>query len=210
MSFSCSSEVTNTFFLFINCKIQADAGTQPTASPTKATPAPAPSASASTSPRGRVQRPTTKQYKMESEDSSDDRQQFHTSKRPAPRSNTPQASSTVKRVKQQSHVDPLDSSEPSMKETVTVVEKQTEDSEFIDLPIDTIPTKSEPEYADDTAEVEAVDQEGEATYVEDDTYGEIKYDESYFTENDETNVKSGVSGFGESFEGDQSQTEAQG
>lgn len=143
---------------------------------------------------------------MESEDSSDDRPQFQTAKRPAPRSITPQATPTVKRVKQ--HVDPLEAPEPSTKDKAS--EKVVEESEFIDLPIETIPTKSEPEYADESTEVETGDQEGEASYVEDDTYGEIKYDESYFTENDESVAKSGVSGFGESFEGDQSTTEAQG
>ncbi|XP_067618556.1 modifier of mdg4-like isoform X13 [Eurosta solidaginis] len=59
---------------------------------------------------------------------------------------------------------------------------QQSDSEYIDLPIE-LPTKSEPDYADDAGDVEG--GENETTYVEDDSYGELRYDESYFTENDE-------------------------
>lgn len=92
-------------------------------------------------------------------------------------------------------------------------DKSIGEPEFIDLPME-IPTKSEPEYAEETADEEAIeqdteheqdadeqdDQEGEqeeATYVEDESYGDMKYDESYFTENDDT--KAGASGFSESY-----------
>lgn len=88
-------------------------------------------------------------------------------------------------------------------------DKSTGEPEFIDLPIE-LPTKSEPEYADETNEEDAIDQDHEqddeeqddgdqeeATYVEDESYGEMKYDESYFTENDDT--KAGASGFSESY-----------
>lgn len=53
------------------------------------------------------------------------------------------------------------------------------------------------------------DQE-EATYVEDESYGDMKYDESYFTENDET--KAGASGFSDIYTdtGEQTGNEAQG
>lgn len=157
-------------------------------------------------------------YKLESEDSSDDRpapmvihqqvQPQATQKRVAQRSITPQSAPAIKRVK---NIDPLEASEPmqhQIQQESVIPDKG--DAEFIDLPIETIPTKSEPEYADDTAEVvEAAEQE--PSYVEDDSYGEMKYDETYFTENDESASKPGVSGFAtESFEGDQSATEAQG
>ena len=46
-----------------------------------------------------------------------------------------------------------------------------------------MPTKSEPDYTDEIREVESGDHE--ATYVEDDSYGEMRYDESYFTENED-------------------------
>lgn len=101
-----------------------------------------------------------------------------------------------------------------MSSSVSIADdKSTGEPEFIDLPIE-LPTKSEPEYADETNEEEAIEQDAEheqdddqdehddgdqeeATYVEDESYGEMKYDESYFTENDET--KAGASGFSESY-----------
>lgn len=120
-------------------------------------------------------------------------------KRVAQRSITPQAPA-LKRIK---NVDPLEATEPEP-ETIESPEKSSE-PEYIDLPIETLPTKSEPEYADESAEME----NEEATYVEDDAYGDMKYDESYFTENDES--KAGVSGFTESYtDNDASTTEAQG
>lgn len=192
---------------------------QTTASSPAKAPTPAPSASSITSPRARTQRNQSRtSYKLESEDSCDDRptpvvnqqqvQQQISQKRAAQRSITPQSAPAVKRVK---NIDPLEASEPMQHQVQqdTVIPEKGE-AEFIDLPIETIPTKSEPEYADDTTEVvEAAEQE--PSYVEDDSYGEMKYDETYFTENDESGTKPGVSGFAtESFEGDQSATEAQG
>lgn len=98
--------------------------------------------------------------------------------------------------------DPLDAEHESLKETGT---------EFIDLPIEstTLNPKTEPEYVEDTQEIET-EQDDEHQYVEDVTYGEEKYEESYFTEGDTD--KAGVSGFSETYatEGDQSATEAQG
>lgn len=107
-------------------------------------------------------------------------------------------------------------------------DKSIGEPEFIDMPIE-LPTKSEPEYEqEETGEVETIEHETEheheqehedqeeaeqeeTTYVEDDSYGDMKYDESYFTENDET--KAGTSGFGESYTeaaGEATGTEAQG
>jgi hypothetical protein len=86
-----------------------------------------------------------------------------------------------------------------------------ETTEFIDLPIETtsLNPKTEPEYVEDTQEIET-EQDDDNQYVEDVTYGEEKYEESYFTEGDDN--KAGVSGFSETYatEGDQSATEAQG
>ncbi|XP_055385195.1 modifier of mdg4 isoform X21 [Condylostylus longicornis] len=148
-------------------------------------------------------------------------------KRVAQKSITPH---TVKRTKLVQQPDPLEASEPTQITVQTVTESKTNnETEFIDLPIE-LPTKSEPEYAEDAGgDVETVEQE--ATYVEDDSYGDMKYDESYFTENDETGANVGGSGtgtavqattstikqqqpsFSESYvsdAGDQSATEAQG
>lgn len=189
------------FFKFL----QAEATTTSSSIPTKVS-TPAPSVSTS-SPRSRTQRNVSRtSYKLESEDSSDERPapppQTQTQKRAAQRSITPQAISAAKRIKNQ---DPLEAAEP----TQEIIPDKSEEPEFIDLPIETMPTKSEPEYADDSAEVEEGGDQ-EASYVEDDSYGDMKYDESYFTENDES--KPGVSGFNENYttEGDTSAQEAQG
>nr|NP_788699.1 modifier of mdg4, isoform Z [Drosophila melanogaster]AAO41581.1 modifier of mdg4, isoform Z [Drosophila melanogaster] len=56
-----------------------------------------------------------------------------------------------------------------------------EEAEYIDLPME-LPTKSEPDYSEDHGDA-AGDAEG--TYVEDDTYGDMRYDDSYFTENED-------------------------
>ncbi|XP_055385178.1 modifier of mdg4 isoform X7 [Condylostylus longicornis] len=113
-------------------------------------------------------------------------------KRVAQKSITPH---TVKRTKLVQQPDPLEASEPTQITVQTVTESKTNnETEFIDLPIE-LPTKSEPEYAEDAGgDVETVEQE--ATYVEDDSYGDMKYDESYFTENDETGANVGGSGTG--------------
>lgn len=116
-------------------------------------------------------------------------------------------------------------------------DKSIGEAEFIDLPIEMPATKAEPDYGEDLGDVETIEQEADhemeqeheheqeeqgeeaevegeedATYVEEDAYGDMKYDESYFTENDDT--KAGASGFSESYTEAQaaetSGTEAQG
>lgn len=155
----------------------------------------------------------------ESEDSSDDKAVLiqTSQKRVIQRSITPQA---PKRLKTS---DPLDAAETTTSrqqssaqstqaqtQIITVQDnKSVGEPEFIDLPIEPIPTKSEPEYGEDVGEVEEAG-DTEATYVEDDSYGDMKYDESYFTENDDTKGAS-ASAFTESYaEGDTSANEAQG
>lgn len=61
-------------------------------------------------------------------------------------------------------------------------QQQSNEPEYIDLPMD-LPTKSEPDYAEETGEVDQTEQD--ATYVEDESYGDMRYDESYFTENED-------------------------
>lgn len=180
-------------------------------------------ASIITSPRPRVHQQRnasrTTSYR-ESEDSSDDKAVLiqPSQKRVIQRSITPQA---PKRLKTTS--DPLDSTETTTSrqqataqstqaqaQIITVQDnKSVGEPEFIDLPIEPIPTKSEPEYGEDVGDVEEAG-DTEATYVEDDSYGDMKYDESYFTENDDTKGAS-ASAFTESYaEGDTSANEAQG
>ncbi|XP_062122751.1 modifier of mdg4-like isoform X5 [Drosophila sulfurigaster albostrigata] len=60
-----------------------------------------------------------------------------------------------------------------------------EEAEYIDLPME-LPTKSEPDYSEDHAEVAG---DGDTTYVEDDTYGDMRYDDSYFTENEDAGAQ---------------------
>ncbi|XP_004530743.1 modifier of mdg4 isoform X14 [Ceratitis capitata] len=117
----------------------------------------------------------------------------------------------IKRTK--STIDPLDTTDVSTgtqqitvqtavvtpaSDTKTQVQQQQSEPEYIDLPIE-LPTKSEPDYAEDAGDVEG--GENETTYVEDDSYGELRYDESYFTENDDaptgaTTVQSGTGSSG--------------
>uniref|UniRef100_A0A1Q3EZZ7 Putative modifier of mdg4 n=1 Tax=Culex tarsalis TaxID=7177 RepID=A0A1Q3EZZ7_CULTA len=140
---------------------------------------------------------------------------------------TPQTTQVMKRAKMS---DPLEASEPAQLQTVQIVKQITQTSaqstataaastssepEYVEMPIETINPKAEPEYADDPSEVEAIDAEHDqeqalteheqhehdqeaddsANYVEDETYGDMsKYDESYFTEGDD--AKAGASGFG--------------
>lgn len=163
-------------------------------------------------------------FKVESEESSDEKQTVtlvqtqQSNKRVARHAAMPTAT-TPKRAKIQQtsisqtpeHPDPLDSQET---EIVTPQQlKVSETTEFIDLPIDTtqLNPKTEPEYVEDTQEIETEQDDDGHQYVEDVTYGEEKYDETYFTEGDDTG-KAGVSGFSETYatEGDQSATEAQG
>lgn len=127
-------------------------------------------------------------------------------KRTAVRSSLPTVAAkrpkTQASITQEETPDPLDAEHETLKETGT---------EFIDLPIESssLNPKTEPEYVEDTQEIET-EQDDEHQYVEDVTYGEEKYEESYFTEGDTD--KAGVSGFSETYatEGDQSATEAQG
>lgn len=145
-------------------------------------------------------------YKLESEDSSDvqaitvQNPVVHTVKR-TQKSITPQSAPATKRIKiQTTTADPLEAVEPTQ---ITIQDK---DDEFINIPIEQLTTKTEPhdtQYGEQgsTAQVTEVEaHEQDTTYVEDDgTYGEIaKYDESYFTEGDETG-KPGQSSFGESY-----------
>lgn len=150
-------------------------------------------------------------YKLESDDGGDDKvvqaitvqtPTVHTVKR-TQKSVTPQSAPVAKRIKiTTSTADPLEAVEPTQ---ITIQDK---DDEFINIPIEQLNPKTEPhdttQYTEQAStaqvtEVEAHDQDN-TTYVEDDgTYGEIaKYDDSYFTEGDET-AKPGQSSFGESY-----------
>ncbi|XP_034137640.1 modifier of mdg4-like isoform X17 [Drosophila guanche] len=60
-------------------------------------------------------------------------------------------------------------------------QQQQEEAEYIDLPME-LPTKAEPEYSEDHGDAAG---DGDTTYVEDDTYGDMRYDDSYFTENED-------------------------
>ncbi|XP_055304422.1 modifier of mdg4-like isoform X24 [Sitodiplosis mosellana] len=173
----------------------------------------------------------TASYKLDSEDSSDDKATTvvvqQTQKRVLPRAGAPVPTS-AKRLKTIS-ADPLEQPETPTRSTVgqsssvqqgpsaqivqvtsaADVGKNVGEPEFIDLPIETVPTKAEPDYGDEGEMEEAGDTE--ATYVEDESYGDMKYDESYFTESEETGKGASASGFGESYtEGDTSANEAQG
>ncbi|CRK91977.1 CLUMA_CG005563, isoform F [Clunio marinus] len=151
-------------------------------------------------------------FKIESEGSSDEKQTVTLVQTTQPSKRSSRQSITVapKRIKMsqsQESADPLDDPEH---EIVTPQHlKVTEATEFIDLPIEgtQLNPKTEPEYVEDTQEIET--EQDDDQYVEDVTYGEEKYDESYFTEGDD---KAGVSGFSETYatEGDQSNTDAQG
>lgn len=136
---------------------------------------------------------------------------------------TPQTTQVMKRAKL---IDPLEASEPTQIQTVQIVKQITptpqpsvsSEPEYVEMPIETINPKAEPEYADDPSEVEAIETEHEqehsladqdtaeheqaeddsAHYVEDETYGDMsKYDETYFAEGDD--AKAGASGFSETY-----------
>ncbi|XP_017081880.2 modifier of mdg4-like isoform X14 [Drosophila eugracilis] len=66
-------------------------------------------------------------------------------------------------------------------QTQQVRQQQQEEAEYIELPME-LPTKSEPDYSEDHGDAAG---DGEGTYVEDDAYGDMRYDESYFTENED-------------------------
>ncbi|XP_055695332.1 modifier of mdg4-like isoform X11 [Lutzomyia longipalpis] len=184
----------------------------PPSSPTKvATPS---HSTASSPPRVRTQQRTVQRttYKLESEDSADERtliQVQHTQKRTAPRQTVAlQSVPSAKRTKMETHtIETVE--QPTETQTTARISEKSE-AEFIDLPItETLSAKAEPveEYAEDTAE--DIEQEGEATYVEEDTYGDMKYDESYFTENDDTGTKPNVSGFSDTYTGESDPTVAE-
>ncbi|XP_017023354.1 modifier of mdg4-like isoform X8 [Drosophila kikkawai] len=143
-----------------------------------------------------------------------------TNKRSAPRSSltTTSSSGGVKRSKTSvsaNVIDPLDSATETGTTTTTTtqqlvpqqitvqttvvsaaesklhqqqqqVRQQQEEAEYIDLPME-LPTKSEPDYSEDHGDAAG---DGEGTYVEDDAYGDMRYDDSYFTENEDAGNQS--------------------
>ncbi|XP_035777041.1 modifier of mdg4-like isoform X23 [Anopheles albimanus] len=226
----------------------------PQASPAKEIPStPAPvsiSTSNTVSPRGKSQRTRAQSYKLESEESGDDKivqiqtpashhsvtvsqqvqqvQQLHVAsgqKRVLGQRHV-QPSQITKRAKiSVSSTDVLDPSDNTTQiQTVQIVKQlpsQPAEPEYVDLAMESINTKAEPDYAEEPAEIETVEAETEQDqslteneqtvdqeqgddgdqYVDDDAYGELsKYDESYFTEGEDG--KPGASGFGESYASD--------
>lgn len=155
-----------------------------------------------------------------------------TQKRPAGQRSI--SSAQAKRIKTQTVVsvqqnDPLEAVAATENTTLQAVQSvasaaDKSDTEFIDLPVD-LPTKSEPDYSN-TEDTGEIDQTGEQeAYVEDDSYGDMKYDESYFTENEDqtatgattTSVTTSTPAIKQQFgeasyteSGDQSGAEAQG
>lgn len=143
-------------------------------------------------------------------------QQQQSVKRVAPRQ-TIVAAAAPKRIKiqpippapvQEQQPDPLDASEL---ESLNPQEIKTSDTAEFEMPMESsqLTAKPEPEY-EDMQETDNNDQDDEGNYVEDDTYGggdTTKYEESYFTEGDDT--KAGVSGFMDSYSRED-QTDAQG
>ncbi|XP_063705197.1 modifier of mdg4-like isoform X24 [Culicoides brevitarsis] len=127
----------------------------------------------------------------------------HTTVKRTQKSITPQSAPASKRMKvQTSTADPLEAVEPTQ-----ITMHGDKDDEFINIPIEQLQNpKTEPhdtQYAEQASAAQVTEVEGheqDTTYVEDDgTYGEIaKYDDSYFTEGDET-AKAGQSSFGESY-----------
>lgn len=130
----------------------------------------------------------TASYKLDSEDSSDDKATTvvvqQAQKRVLQR---PSATSQVKRMKTISS-DPLDasdspkqSSSAQQAQTIQVssgADKSVGEPEFIDLPIESLPTKAEPDYGDEGEVEETGDTE--ATYVEDESYGKHQFKFQYF------------------------------
>nr|XP_049461692.1 modifier of mdg4-like isoform X24 [Anopheles coluzzii] len=195
------------------------------------------------SQRAKVQRNRIQSYKLESEESGDDKVvhiQATTSHHVSAQSNLSSQKRTMPQRGLQSHAskrtkmsisassDGLDTSDstPAQVQTVQTVQivkqipAQVIEPEYIELPIESINPKAEPDYTDETAEIETVDAETEqeqklsehdqgdadddGNYVEDDTYGDMamgKYEESYLTEGEE-GAKPGVSGFVDSYTSD--------
>lgn len=166
----------------------------------------------------RIAKPTRPaQYKIESADESSDEKIVHlhttpttqTLKRVAAKSLNPLSISTKRlKVSSVSGQDPLESIE------TTQIAIQEKEDEFITLPIEMNPKNEPHDYESavaTTVDNEAQDQE--ATFAEDETYGEMsKYEEPYFTEG-EVSGKVDQQSFGESYsanEQDQGSGEAQG
>jgi BTB/POZ domain len=200
----------------------AAATTAGSSSPAKevitSTPLPAESLSSVRPRTARIVSSRPQAFKIESEESSDEKQTVTLVQTSQPVKRIARqsiAASAPKRIKtQQISVtqvqdapDPLDAPDHE----IVTPQQLKETTEFIDLPIEatSLNPKTEPEYVDDTQEIETEQDDDGNQYVEDVTYGEEKYEESYFTEGDD---KAGVSGFSETYatEGDQSATEAQG
>ncbi|XP_052890542.1 modifier of mdg4-like isoform X36 [Anopheles moucheti] len=198
------------------------------------------------SQRTKVQRNRVQSsYKIESEESGDDKihiqastshhvsaQQLQTQTNISSQKRTmPQRGITSHTIKRQkisisASSDGMDTSDtaPSQTQTVQTVQivkqlpAQVIEPEYIELPMESINPKAEPDYTDETAEIETVDAETEqehklseqgdadddGNYVEDETYGDMamgKYEESYLTEA-EDGAKPGASGFVETYASD--------
>lgn len=109
----------------------------------------------------------------ESEDSGDEK--FVPPKRTATRVMGPASKRTKANVQQIINETVADSISDPTESTIEEV--------MITLPID---AKAEPEYTEEeTATVEITESEAQG-YVEDEAYSDMKYDETYFTENDDT------------------------
>lgn len=66
----------------------------------------------------------------------------------------------------------------------TAGHQTTTETEYIEMPMPIdLPAKSEPDYVD-TAEMDHGEHDS-TTYVEDETYAEMRYDDTYFTENED-------------------------
>ncbi|XP_058130350.1 modifier of mdg4-like isoform X11 [Anopheles coustani] len=192
------------------------------------------------SPRTKVQRTRVHSYKLESEESGDDKVQIqagsshHVTAQQVQQQT--QHTTTQKRTLQQRTVIPIQPSKRTklsvasvealeapeatpQVQTVQIV-KQVLEPDYVEIPIESINAKAEPEYADETGEIETVETEAEqehtlteheqsveqeqadddGNYVEDE-YAEMgKFEESYFTEGED--AKAGASGFGDSYTSD--------
>ncbi|XP_052864865.1 modifier of mdg4-like isoform X1 [Anopheles cruzii] len=233
-----------------------DSAPPPQPSPAKenipTTPAPVSISTNTGSARGKVQRSRVQSYKLESEESGDDKIvqiQSSTSHHSATASQQAQQiqqvhvatgqkrilgqrilapSMTNKRAKLSvSGNDILDPSEATTQiQAVQIVKQlpsQTTEPEYVEMALEPISTKAEPDYSEEHTEIETVEAEteqdqslaehdqsadqeqeqgdDEGTYVEDEAYGDMaKYEESYFTEGEEG--KAGVSGFAEPYTSD--------
>ncbi|XP_035900375.1 modifier of mdg4-like isoform X11 [Anopheles stephensi] len=226
-------------------------------SPVKEDPPAVPVATASisttvpvTPQRTKVQRNRIQSYKLESEESGDDKivhlqastshhvtaQQLQaqtsasSQKRAMPQRGVQSHASKRTKMSISASSDGLDTSDtvttPTQAQTIQTVQivkqlpAQVIEPEYIELPMESVNPKAEPDYTDEAAEIETVDAETEqehklseheqgdadddGNYVEDETYGDMgmgKYEESYLTEGEE-GAKPGVSGFVDSYTSD--------